>query len=261
MTYTIGKGRIRTWSLEVEVVDHCNLRCGQCCPLSPHRPARQVDPLLLLQDLQRLAPVLKPNLLKLTGGEPLLHTELVQCIEVARSSGIAQQIQVTTNGFLLKQMPPEFWEGIDRLTLNWYSSKPLKDEIITFAHEKSDEHHVVLIVKPATHFKRLTPQGQNKPDQVRSIYDQCWLKDRCHLLRDGVFYTCTRPPALQHWFGVPLGENDGVVLDEPHLRERLFTYLTQDEPLRSCQWCLGDSGEWIEHHQLDPRPATEKPLQ
>ncbi|MBT3221347.1 MAG: radical SAM protein, partial [Proteobacteria bacterium] len=194
MTYAIGKGRIRTWSLEVEAVDHCNLRCDQCCPLSPHRPARQVDPSDLLSALSRLAEVLQPNLLKLTGGEPLLHTEIVECIRAARSSNIAHQIQVTTNGFLLPKMADAFWEGIDRLTLNWYSSKPLDDEIITLAHEKCDDHQVVLLIKPATHFKQLTPTNQNQPEEVRKIYDRCWLKDRCHLLRDRVFYTCTRPP-------------------------------------------------------------------
>jgi GTP 3',8-cyclase len=205
-----------------------------------------------LSALSRLAEVLQPNLLKLTGGEPLLHTEIVECIRAARSSNIAHQIQVTTNGFLLPKMADAFWEGIDRLTLNWYSSKPLDDEIITLAHEKCDDHQVVLLIKPATHFKQLTPTNQNQPEEVRKIYDRCWLKDRCHLLRDRVFYTCTRPPALQHWFDIPLTEHDGIALDEPQLRERLFAYLTQDEPLRSCHWCLGDSGSWIEHRQLPP---------
>jgi hypothetical protein len=44
---------------------------------------------------------------------------------------------------------------------------------------------------------------------------------------------------------------DGVSLhDTSDLRADLERYLSQATPLRSCDWCLGTSGETFPHHQL-----------
>ena len=85
--YDVSDGRILTWALETHVVEHCNLRCANCCTLSPELPSWWVDPDELRRDLERAAGALRPHVFKLTGGEPLLHPELLRCLDAARASG------------------------------------------------------------------------------------------------------------------------------------------------------------------------------
>src|SRR6185312_1690459 len=108
MRYELAHGRIQTWSLETHLVDHCNLRCASCCQLSPHQPERFLEPEVLARDLERAAAVLQPRVFKFTGGEPTLHPRIVECLRVARASGISQRLQVTTNGTRLLELPDAF---------------------------------------------------------------------------------------------------------------------------------------------------------
>ena len=254
--YEVGDGRVLTWSLETHLTDHCNLRCAQCCTLSPHLPPRAVSPEALARDLYRAAAVLRPHVFKLTGGEPLLHPEIVRCVEIARASGIASQVSMTTNGLLLPRAPDALFELLDRLTLSVYSSTPLPERTVDTVAARCARHGVLLTVKRIDRFGRMTPEPPFVSDErARAVYASCWLKVRCHLLHQGRFYACTRPPHLQAYLaarGYPntLATIDGVSLDEPDLLRKLLRYLESEEPLASCRHCLGAEGGWIAHRQL-----------
>jgi len=88
------------------------------------------------------------------------------------------------------------------------------------------------------------------------VHAACWLKVRCHLLHEGRFYACTRPPHLARARGLPaLATDDGVDLDDdsPALLRRLRLYLENDTPLASCGLCLGASGPREAHTQRAAR--------
>ena len=74
----------------------------------------------LARDLSVAARVLAPRVFKLVGGEPLLHPELVELVEVARRAAIAPRISLTTNGLLLPRMSEPFWRGLDAVTISLY---------------------------------------------------------------------------------------------------------------------------------------------
>jgi hypothetical protein len=214
-----------------------------------------VDPALLEEELRTAAEVLRPNLFKLTGGEPLLHPRLLECVEVARRSGIASQISLTTNGFLLKKAPDGLFRLLDRLTVSWYSSAPLSVETMSWIETKCVRHNVLLNLKPVTAFQRMTPENvPQTAGEAERVFAGCWMKERCHLLYRGRFFTCTRPPHLGAVHGIPLDETDGVRLSEQGLLDRLIDYLEGEEPLQSCRYCLGTSGPYEEHGQLEPLP-------
>ena len=99
-------GRIPTPSLEVHIVDHCNLRCAECCSLSPLLPEHYVKPEDMRHDLELATRVVKPTYLKLVGGEPLLHPNIIDCLQSARP--FADILSVTTNAILLEKMNDEF---------------------------------------------------------------------------------------------------------------------------------------------------------
>lgn len=263
--YEVSDGRVLTWSLEAHLTDHCNLRCAQCCTLSPHLPPRAVPPKALARDLERAAAVLRPHVFKLTGGEPLLHPEIVRCVEIARASGIASQVSLTTNGFLLPRAPEALFELLDRLTLSVYSSAPLPERTVEDVAARCARHGVVLTAKRIDRFGRMTPVPPFvSEERARAIHASCWLKVRCHLLHGGRFYTCTRPPHLEPYLaarGRPnaLTTADGVSLDEPDLLRKLLLYLESEEPLASCRHCLGAEGGWITHRQLPAAAVAPAP--
>lgn len=251
MRYELSGARVLTWSLETHLVDHCNLRCQHCCTLSPQLPPRAVRVEDLARDLAQAASVLEPSLFKLTGGEPLLHPALVECLEAVRRSGICQQVSLTTNGLLLPKAPDAVFRLLDRLTVSVYASAPLPEPVLARVAQRCQAHDVLLTVKRIDRFQQMDAPAPHAPREARQVFATCWLRNRCHLIHDGHFYTCTRPPHLGAQLGLPrLAPADGVDLSGPDLLRRLLGSLESEEPLDSCRHCLGASGQWWEHRQL-----------
>src|ERR1044071_130474 len=138
-TYQIISGRVQTRSLEVHIVDHCNLKCWGCCSLSPLLPRWCIDPADLEEDLQKARRVVSPHYLKLVGGEPTLHPAIDDCLAIARRVAIAPIVSVTTNGFLLPRASERFWQLIQALTVSLYPNPRLPDDTISFIQKRADE--------------------------------------------------------------------------------------------------------------------------
>ncbi|MCU0241220.1 MAG: radical SAM protein [Vicinamibacteria bacterium] len=264
MRYEVNHGRILTWALETHVVDHCNLRCVHCCTLSPHLAPWCVTPGDLAKDLAALARVLRPQVLKITGGEPLLHPDLLEILRIARASRIADTLSLTTNGLLLPQQPAAFFASIDRLTVSLYPSAPLPAAHLALIQARAATHGVALTLKDCARFQRLTPErAPGDLETAHDIYDRCWLKTRCHLIYRGCFYVCTRPPHLLQVQRLSdpdaedLSASDGVPLDSPRLFARLRERLEDDDPLHACRYCLGANGAFEDHRQADYGNRTD----
>lgn len=252
MPYLIVAGRLQTRSLEVHVTDHCNLRCRQCCSMSPFLPPFSVDPDDLHRDLELARRVLAPGIFKLVGGEPLLHPRLLDCLRVARDSGIAPIISVTTNGLLLGKVPDAFWHAIDAMTLSIYPQPRLSDDLMSLIEQRTRTHGIALNIKHQDQFQHMTLDATRiDVAETRHIYDTCWLRHRCHMLREGRFYLCTRPAHFDTFYQTHDYQRDGIVLDDsPDLAERLRDYLDSGEPLKSCELCMGGAGAPFPHRQL-----------
>lgn len=253
MKYLVDDGRALTPSLELHVVDHCNLRCRECCTLSPFLPERTADPGELREDLDRARRVLRPEILKISGGEPLLHPRLEECLRAARDSRISPVVSMTTNGHLLQKMADACWELLDHLTLSLYPSAPLSDERLDWIRSRCATEGIELKEKRQDEFEELTVETPLDDAATARVFEACWMKRRCHLLRRGVFTTCTRPPHFDTYFhaGGRFAEADGLRLhDGPGLLDDLLWVLEREEPLASCRHCLGNTGRRFPHAQL-----------
>jgi len=250
----IIEGRISTRSLEVHIADHCNLRCADCCSLSPLLPERFVEPKMLERDLMLATAVLSPTYIKLVGGEPLLHPQIIECLKAARP--MANLLSVTTNGILLDRMNAEFWELIDALTISIYPTPKLHAKLMDDIYKKADQFNVTLNIKNQETFVEMT-QWDNSSDTAatKEIYSNCWLRERCHIVDKGRFYQCTRPPHFHTFYnGKNDFQQDGVILHEaPSLLQEIAQYLTRTEPLKSCFNCKGGDAKAHPHRMLSSR--------
>jgi hypothetical protein len=260
-------GRLRVEAFELHVTEHCNLRCANCCNMSPLVPEHFLSVEETRALCERMSKVLIADVFKIMGGEPLLHPDIAGVLKAVRSTSIGDRVRLFTNGLLLPSMTDAFWEALDELTISDYSSAKLKPAVLELAHERAARHGFVLNVKPVREFSQvLSPRFRHDDAQVRETFERCWLRHRCLIVRGGRFYMCTRAAYAADFLAhaaheeAPAGfdrAGDGIALDSPELVTRLESYLNRTEPLAACRFCFGSDGAVEPHYQLKRSEVRE----
>jgi organic radical activating enzyme len=266
--YEIRDGKIHTRTCEINVTEHCNLSCRACSHLSPVLPRHAVEPESVARDLSILAAHYHAESIRLVGGEPLLHPELVDLVVAARATGVGGSVCIATNGVLLPRMPPEFWHAVDRVEVSLYPGKELSPDEQQWCREQAAAAGVDLRMGLIRQFRESYSElGTENDDLIRQIYESCVLAHRwrSHTIADGYFYKCPPSYFLPKLMRVDDGR-DGLRIEQAAgFRDRLLRYLESTEPLGSCRHCLGSSGKRFSHHQtaradfrvLQRRPTEE----
>jgi hypothetical protein len=202
---------------------------------------------MLARDLERATQVLAPRVFKLVGGEPLLHPEIVELVRIAKRSGIAPRVSITTNGLLLGRTLDALWEVVDAMTISVYPEPSIERAEID---ARAARFGVDVNWKEQTRFVLMNrAQPCTDPAENAAIYDGCWIRERCHMIRDGRFYTCTRPPHFTSLYRGALDfTGDGIPIDAGV--EQLVAYLERPEPLQACAHCHGGSAPMMPHRLL-----------
>src|SRR5271167_3165551 len=111
--------------LRVSVTDRCNFRCPYCMPkeaFGPDHPFLAGNLLMNRQELVRIVRAfvgLGVEKVRLTGGEPLLRSDLPAIIAALKSDVGVRDVSLTTNGwFLAKQALALRAAGLDRLNVS-----------------------------------------------------------------------------------------------------------------------------------------------
>jgi len=268
--YRLRGGRIINRACEVNIVEHCNLRCRSCAHLSPVLPKHFVAPGDVLSDLTALGRSYHVRVLRLLGGEPLLHPDLLDIMTAARDSGVADAIEITTNGLLLPRVERRFWELADMLQISLYPGRSLKPDKLDKCLDLARRHDVSVRCRRYQAFQEsYSEQGTDDPELVKKIYLTCNTAHRwrCHTVAGGWFFKCVQsymiPRGMQA--GPDATYDNGIQIDAaPGFRDRLLSYLTSPEPLPSCRNCLGSAGRYIDHQQVrrdDFRAAQSHPTE
>ncbi len=262
-SYPIDEGgKIATHSLEVHVTDHCNLRCAGCCVLSPLASRHFLEASVLARDLAWASAVLRPSVFKLSGGEPLLAPNIVDLARVAKASGIAPKVSMTTNALLLARAPDALFEALDAITVSIYPGVGIDASSLAALRLRAARFGVALNEKPQEQFQSMTrPSVEADGAVVRGVFETCWLRHRCHTLRDGVFFACSRPPGIDALAdaGGSLAAGDGLSLaPRAELARDVGRYLERPEPLASCARCLGGTGALMPFRQLTRAEVRER---
>lgn len=120
--------------LRLSITDRCNLRCLYCTPASNLVGCAD---LLRYEELLRIVNVavdMGMNKLRLTGGEPLVRSGVMDFIRSLAAIKGLEEIRLTTNGVLLMEKGAELYEaGIRNLNISLDTMRPERFKTITGA--------------------------------------------------------------------------------------------------------------------------------
>jgi len=253
------KGKIHRRSVEYNLTEHCNLRCRGCGHASPLLPEKFASLASFRADLEALAEVFHSDEIRIVGGEPLLHPQLLDFLKEARRINVADRIVLYTNGVLLHKAPAALWQLVDEIYISIYPGVNRRlDE--SEGARLCRENGVKLTLCRADQFQQLTVNNRiDDVELVQAIFDNCKQRTEvsCHTVYEGRFYMCPVAPfskARLALGGTHFQEQDSdwvELRDKDDLKGKLEAYLTSNSPLAACSFCLGNSGSTFKHEQLN----------
>ncbi len=112
-------GRVHK-NLRISVTDRCNIRCFYCMPESveflPHQE------ILTFEEISKIVRVVAAagvDRIRITGGEPLVRSQIHRLIEMIREIDGIVDIAITTNAILLQDQAQQLKDaGLDRLNIS-----------------------------------------------------------------------------------------------------------------------------------------------
>jgi len=99
-------------TLNLYITGKCNLNCKGCSAFAPIADNYILDTVSFESDCKRLAELGAKKIpqIQLFGGEPLLHSKLIDIIIISRSYFSQAKLRIITNGILLLEQKDDFWE-------------------------------------------------------------------------------------------------------------------------------------------------------
>jgi GTP 3',8-cyclase len=120
--------------LRVSVTDRCNLRCSYCMTCGHFHPVRN-KPILSFEEILavvRAGADLGINKIRLTGGEPLVRTDVVDLVRAIATVPGIRTVAMTTNGVLLPRYAGDLREaGLHVVNISLDTLDPVRYASIT----------------------------------------------------------------------------------------------------------------------------------
>ena len=200
-------GKPRLGYLEAHLVDHCNLNCRGCSHFAPLAKPFFVAPDDFERDMRRLS-VLFGNIrvIRLMGGEPLLHPEVDRFLSIARAAFPVARIHLVTNGLLLADPRESFWLACrqNRVIVDVTVYPPVQirlERIRALCHSQG----VSLRESPNSAFcARMNFKGDSP---LRASFSHCRNLFFCPVLKAGKLYVCA-PSAYVGLFNARYGTHE-----------------------------------------------------
>lgn len=237
--------------LVVNILDHCNLRCKGCdhfaCIADPYFVP--ID--TIRRDVERMSEVLHgDNVIKIAvmGGEPLLHPDLLEILEIIRINFPYAIIRLTTNGLLLLQQTDSFWKVCREQGITIVNTKypinldfdKMKEvacrEKVRFQYfEDTGDETVKKSFKKVINLK-----GDCNP--VKS-FAECHISNYGNFLMEGKFYGCPFSCQSSRIFNqkfdqnLRITENDYLDIYKVINMQELFDFAAR--PKAYCRYCSG----------------------
>ena len=257
--------------LVVDILDHCNLKCKGCdhfaCIADPYFvPFESVK-----SDIERIGKVFKGDYIMqfgVMGGEPLLHPDLVNILNVIRDNFPNARISVYTNGLLLKNQKEDFWEGLRKNNVGiMHTRYPISLDFDGIA-EKARNENVTYDYYQFNGEKELFKKVINlkgSGDPVES-FAKCHISNYGNFLMEGKIYGCPFSCLSNRIFNAKFNqhlrmtERDYIDIYKEDDMENYFKFAAK--PKFYCRYCdgvrygipwsrtKGEMEEWVEEVRI-----------
>lgn len=270
MLYEFRNDKVVTKALEYSVAYHCNMRCSGCSHMSPFLSEQYPSLESFASDIVQLSNGLHAGQIRLCGGEPLLNPQINSFIKIAQRSGIADSVNVTTNGLVLDKMDDEFWASVDSVVITLYPGVRLKEETIERFKRQAEDSDTKLILFSNPVFRTtIVTEPQPKDLVTDLIFKTCENVHlyHCHTVHEGKLYKCAVPPFLPEYLarmgmaGYDPAFDAFDIHGARNVYEEVKSFLLCTETLEACRYCLGYLGKTQDHHQLESGLLLDPGLQ
>ena len=122
-----GRGRVAT-KLRISVTDRCNFACLFCMPEKDKRKWLPTGEILSFNEIERISRVFASmgiGRIRITGGEPLLRSDLERLITKLVAIPGIEEVDMTTNGWFLEQKAKALKAaGLSGVSVSLHSLRP-----------------------------------------------------------------------------------------------------------------------------------------
>lgn len=245
------KSIINVNALEINISEQCNLKCKGCDHGMDVITPRNIPLPKLLLDIQKASQYLHAKTLRIIGGEPLLHPELSQIIQVFQKKHIADSIELWTNGLLLDNISKTNWELLNGIVISKYPniSNTWDNKYLKAIAKK---YNVWIHVRDSNTFSWSMYLKKNPFDIARILHNSCRESATCNTIRNGKFYKCVQSAFAKDrllYNGIVI-DDDGIELhNSDNIIKKIQNHLWSNNPLNACYYCLGEFGAKFHHEQ------------
>jgi MoaA/NifB/PqqE/SkfB family radical SAM enzyme len=236
----------KTLSLNIHLVDHCNLNCKGCDNFSSIADEKYHSVESLERDFNRIYELAngKIDLIHLMGGEPLLHPELLKILDIAGKNFGKTGLMLITNGVLLSKQKEHFWESCHKNNIKITITKYPIDLPFAQFEQTAKEHNVILKYYQNTgvelNMMHKMPINTCGTENYRKSFELCFKANTCIMLDEGKIYTCATIPYIKYFnkhFGMDLqiSKKDYIDIYEIKSIDEVFEFLCK--PMPFCRYC------------------------
>jgi organic radical activating enzyme len=228
---------------DIHLTDHCNLNCSGCEHFSSLADKTFLDISAFERDCARLSELTGGNIedIAFLGGEPLLHPNLTDAVDIAKHYFHTGKLRILTNGILLLKQTENFWQNCAKnnveIHISQYPVKLDNDAINDMAGKyrvnltRSYVDGVDWVRRP------LDIEGSQK---IEDVTKKCYQLNQCIQLVDGKLYTCARIAYIKYfnqYFGqnLQVTEKDYIDIYKAADLDELLDFLCQPVPF--CRYC------------------------
>ncbi|MCL2414351.1 MAG: radical SAM protein [Bacteroidales bacterium] len=237
-------------SFEVSLVDHCNLNCQCCGAFAPLADEVYYDVGKLEKEFKRISELAdgKIEFVRLLGGEPLLHPNLLEILDVAGKYFGKTQLELITNAILLDKQPPDFWVSCKKNNVKISITKyPIN---LPFKRiEKTGKKYGVAVryfdgEKTLKTTVKFTMNTAGSADSTKN-FKLCHAANNCTALDNGKIYPCSTVSRIKYfnkYFNTDLKvcDEDYIDIYKVNNLDEILEFLCKPVPF--CRYC--DIDKW-----------------
>lgn len=232
----------------IPVVEHCNLNCKGCLHFCHKNQEKYFYDLgQYKKDIKQLHIFFdEVETIRLYGGEPLLHPHLEGFIEASVKEFPEAQIELITNGILLKTMRHSLTKILRkcRIQILWSIYPIITEDECREICEFLRQNKLIYSLREVKEFYRMLNIKGNSSKQ--ELWKRCSGK-HCHVMRNGLISECPAPLtthlAKEIGFNLDFSESVLDIYDDGITAEDILEFL--NIPHDVCRYCAPPSYfEW-----------------